>query len=48
MQMHEQTHDTFARFALEEGVIADFHAAEMMIRGLIKRLIREEDFFHHH
>lgn len=37
MQMHEKTHDNIKTIRpLKEGVIADFHAAEMMIRGMIK------------
>src|SRR6185312_6379475 len=39
MQMHEKTHDNIKTVRpLKEGVIADFHAAEMMIRGLIKMI----------
>ena len=39
MQMHEKTHDNIKTIRpLKEGVIADFHAAEMMIRGLIKMI----------
>lgn len=37
MQMHEKTHDNIKTIRpLKDGVIADFHAAEHMIRGLIK------------
>ena len=37
MQMHEKTHEHIKTIRpLKEGVIADFQAAEMMIRGLIK------------
>jgi rod shape-determining protein MreB len=37
MQMHEKTHDNIKTIRpLKEGVIADFHAAEMMLRGMIK------------
>src|SRR5436853_5915980 len=37
MQMHEKTHEHIITIRpLKEGVIADFQAAEMMIRGLIK------------
>jgi rod shape-determining protein MreB len=37
MQMHEKTHDEIKTIRpLKEGVIADFHAAEMMLRGMIK------------
>src|SRR6187402_3841296 len=39
MQMHEKTHDHIKTIRpLKEGVIADFQAAEMMIRGLIKMI----------
>src|SRR6187431_122284 len=39
MQMHEKTHDYIKTIRpLKEGVIADFQAAEMMIRGLIKMI----------
>ncbi len=37
MQMHEKTHENIKTIRpLRDGVIADFHAAEMMIRGMIK------------
>jgi rod shape-determining protein MreB and related proteins len=37
MQMHEKTHDNIKTIRpLKDGVIADFHAAEHMIRGMIK------------
>ena len=37
MQMHEKTHDHIKTIRpLKDGVIADFHAAEQMIRGMIK------------
>ncbi|MTI33627.1 rod shape-determining protein [Xanthovirga aplysinae] len=37
MQMHEKTHENIKTIRpLKDGVIADFHAAEHMIRGLIK------------
>ncbi|HET9505307.1 MAG TPA: rod shape-determining protein [Hymenobacter sp.] len=36
-QMHEKTHDNIKTIRpLKDGVIADFHAAEEMIKGLIK------------
>jgi len=36
MQMHEKTHENIKTIRpLKDGVIADFHAAEHMIRGLI-------------
>lgn len=39
MQMHEKTHEYIKTIRpLKEGVIADFQAAEMMIRGLIKMI----------
>jgi len=37
MQMHEKTHDNIKTIRpLKDGVIADFHAAEHMIRAMIK------------
>ncbi|MCG8340841.1 MAG: rod shape-determining protein [Cytophagales bacterium] len=37
MQMHEKTHENIKTIRpLKDGVIADFHAAEHMIRGMIK------------
>ena len=39
MQMHEKTHDNIKTIRpLKDGVIADFHAAEQMIRGMIKMM----------
>ncbi len=39
MQMHEKTHPNLKTIRpLRDGVIADFHAAEYMIRGLIKMI----------
>lgn len=39
MQMHEKTHDDIKTIRpLKDGVIANFHAAEHMIRGMIKML----------
>ena len=39
MQMHEKTHDNIKTIRpLKDGVIADFYAAEQMIRGLIKMI----------
>lgn len=39
MQMHEKTHENIKTIRpLKDGVIADFHAAEHMIRGLIKMI----------
>ena len=41
MQMHEKTHENIKTIRpLKDGVIADFHAAEHMIRGLIKMIDR--------
>ncbi len=39
MQMHEKTHENIRTIRpLKDGVIADFHAAEQMIRGMIKMI----------
>ena len=39
MQMHEKTHEEIKTVRpLRDGVIADFHAAEHMIRGMIKMI----------
>lgn len=39
MQMHEKTHENIKTIRpLKDGVIADFHAAELMIRGMIKMI----------
>ena len=39
MQMHEKTHDNIKTIRpLKDVVIADFHAAEHMIRGMIKMI----------
>jgi len=39
MQMHGRTHDNIKTIRpLQDGVIADFHAAEHMIRGMIKMI----------
>ena len=39
MQMHEKTHENIRTIRpLKDGVIADFHAAEHMIRGMIKMI----------
>src|SRR6187401_3860857 len=46
MQMHEKTHEYIKTIRpLKEGVIADFQAAEMMIRGLIKMIDTGKRFF---
>ena len=39
MQMHEKTHENIKTIRpLKDGVIADFHAAEEMIRGMIRMI----------
>ena len=39
LQMHEKTHENIQTIKpLKDGVIADFHAAEHMIRGMIKMI----------
>lgn len=39
MNMHEKTHENIKTIRpLKDGVIADFYAAEQMIRGLIKMI----------
>ncbi|GAL87571.1 MAG: rod shape-determining protein [Sporocytophaga sp.] len=46
MQMHEKTHENIKTIRpLKDGVIADFHAAEHMIRGLIKLIDGGKRFF---
>jgi rod shape-determining protein MreB and related proteins len=46
MQMHEKTHDNIKTIRpLKDGVIADFHAAEHMIRGMIKMIGPRNRFF---
>ncbi len=46
MQMHEKTHDNIRTIRpLKDGVIADFQAAEEMIRGLIKMIDMGNRFF---
>lgn len=46
MQMHEKTHDNIKTIRpLKDGVIADFHAAEHMIRGMIKMIDTSSKFF---
>ena len=43
MQMHEKTHDHIKTIRpLKDGVIADFHAAEHMIRGMIKMINKDK------
>ncbi|MEM9855756.1 MAG: rod shape-determining protein [Bacteroidota bacterium] len=46
MQMHEKTHEYIKTIRpLKDGVIADFHAAEHMIRGMIKMIDSGKKFF---
>lgn len=46
MQMHEKTHEDIKTIRpLKDGVIADFHAAEHMIRGMIKMIDTGKKFF---
>ncbi len=46
MQMHEKTHDNIRTIRpLKDGVIADFTAAEQMIRGMIKMIDTGNRFF---
>ena len=46
MQMHEKTHENLKTIKpLKDGVIADFHAAEHMIRGMIKMIDNKKSFF---
>jgi len=46
MQMHEKTHENIKTIRpLKDGVIADFHAAEHMIRGMIKMIDTSSRFF---
>jgi rod shape-determining protein MreB len=46
MQMHEKTHENIKTIRpLKDGVIADFYAAEQMIRGLIKMIDDKKNIF---
>src|SRR6478735_6859323 len=46
MQMHEKTHENIKTIRpLKDGVIADFHAAEEMIRGMIKMIDGGKSWF---
>lgn len=46
MQMHEKTHESIRTIRpLKDGVIADFHAAEQMIRGMIKMIDSDRKLF---
>tara|TARA_R110002050_G_scaffold244268_1_gene380881 strand:+ start:37783 stop:38805 length:1023 start_codon:yes stop_codon:yes gene_type:complete len=45
-QMHGKTHENIKTIRpLKDGVIADFHAAEHMIRGMIKMIPKKNRFF---
>lgn len=45
-QMHEKTHKNIRTVRpLRDGVIADFHAAELLMRGLIKMIPNQRRFF---
>ena len=45
-QMHGKTHKTIETIRpLKDGVIADFSAAEQMIRGMIKMIPRRKSIF---
>lgn len=45
-RMHERTHDKMRTIRpLKDGVIADFNAAEMMIRGMIKMIPNQSRLF---
>lgn len=46
MMMHEKTHENIKTVRpLKDGVIADFHAAEHMIRGMIKMINKNSNSF---
>ncbi|MFN8437597.1 MAG: rod shape-determining protein [Cytophagales bacterium] len=46
MQMHEKTHENIKTIRpLKDGVIADFAAAELMIRGMIKLIDQNRNSF---
>lgn len=46
MQMHEKTHESIKTIRpLKDGVIADFQAAESMIRGMIKMIDKDRKRF---
>ncbi len=48
MQMHEKTHEDIKTIRpLRDGVIADFQAAENMIKGLINMIGTRKKFFSH-
>ena len=46
MQMHGKTHENIKTVRpLKDGVIADFQAAEFMIRGMIKMINQKKRYF---
>lgn len=46
MEMHEKTHDNIRTIRpLKDGVIADFHAAEHMIKSMIKMVYKDRKYF---
>ncbi len=48
MQMHEKTHEDIKTIRpLKDGVIADFQAAENMIKGMINMIGKRRRFFSH-
>ncbi len=48
MQMHEKTHNNISTIRpLKDGVIADFQAAESMIKGMIDMIGTRRKFFSH-
>ena len=47
MQMHGKTHENIKTVRLlKDGVIADFQAAEFMIRGMIKMINQKKALFY--
>jgi rod shape-determining protein MreB and related proteins len=49
MQMHGKTHENVKTIRpLKDGVIADFNAAELMLRGLIAKVNKKKSFFSRH
>lgn len=45
-QMHEKTHENIRTIRpLRDGVIADFYAAEQMIRGMVKMVNTKSHWF---
>ena len=46
LMMHEKTHESIRTIRpLKDGVIADFNAAELMIREMIKMIYPKKPFF---